>query len=104
MFKKTLAMLLALLMVLSLVACGAAEEKPAETNAPAQEGEVAAPAETEAPAAEEPIKISMYYSDNPTLPRVTLELPGGGNRPYSRAGRAECGSARNICSRETPFP
>ena len=68
MFKKTLAMLLALLMVLSLVACGAAEEKPAETNAPAQEGEVAAPAETEAPAAEEPIKISMYYSDNPTLP------------------------------------
>ena len=74
MFKKTLAMLLALLMVLSLVACGAAEEKPAETKAPAQEGEVAAPAETEAPAAEEPIKISMYYSDNPTLPYMDTWL------------------------------
>ena len=67
MLKKTLALLLALVMILSLVACGAAEEKPAETKAPAQEGEVAAPeAEAEAPA--EPIKISMYYSDNPTLP------------------------------------
>lgn len=65
MLKKTLAMLLALIMVLSLVACGASEEKPAETAAAPQAGEAAAP-EAETPA--EPIEISMYYSDNPTLP------------------------------------
>ena len=49
--KKALALLLAMVMVLSLVACGAMEEAPAETQAAA-----AAPAETqaaEAPAAEE---------------------------------------------------
>lgn len=68
MLKKTLAMLLVLVMVFGLVACGATEEKPAETQAaaPAETG-AAAPAETEAAPAE-PIKISMYYSDNPTLP------------------------------------
>ena len=66
MFKKTLAMLLALIMVLGLAACGAAEEKPAETKAPAeQQGEVAAP-ETEAPA--EPVKITIYYPDSSTAP------------------------------------
>lgn len=37
MFKKTLAMLLALVMVLGLVACGG-EEKPVETQAPVAEG------------------------------------------------------------------
>ena len=65
MFKKTLAMLLALVMVLGLAACTA---KPVETQAPTQAPEVGNdPVATEAPAAE-PIKISMYYSDNPTLP------------------------------------
>jgi len=65
MLKKTLAMLLALIMVLGLVACGAAEEKPAETQAPAQAGEAAAP-EAETPA--DPVKISLYYSDDATYP------------------------------------
>ena len=65
MFKKTLAMLLALIMVLGLAACGAAEEKPAATQAPAQAGEAAAP-EAETPA--EPVKITLYYSDDATYP------------------------------------
>lgn len=66
MFKKTLALLLVLVMVLGLAAC--TTEKPVETQAPTQ-APVAGndPVETEAPAAE-PIKITMYYSDNPTLP------------------------------------
>ena len=66
MFKKTLALLLVLVMVLGLAAC--TTEKPVEPQAPTQ-APVAGndPVETEAPAAE-PIKITMYYSDNPTLP------------------------------------
>ncbi len=43
--KKTIALLLATLMVLGLFAGCGASEKPAETNAPAAEGETAAPAE-----------------------------------------------------------
>ena len=72
MFKKTLAMLLVLVMVLGLAAC--TTEKPVETQAPTQ-APVAGndPVETEAPAAE-PIKISMYYSDNPTLPYMDTWL------------------------------
>ncbi len=53
--KKLIAMLLALVMVLSLAACGAKEE-PAATEAPAAE----APAATEAPAAE--AKEITYWS------------------------------------------
>lgn len=64
--KKTFVMLLALIMVLGLVACGAAEERPAETKAPAQDSEVAVPAETEAPA--EPVKITIYCPDSSTAP------------------------------------
>ena len=64
MFKKTLALLLVLVMVLGLAACGT--EKPVETQAPTQAQTGNDPVATEAPAAE-PIKISMYYSDNPTL-------------------------------------
>ena len=37
--KKLIALLLVLTMAVSLVACGGAEEKPAETEAPAAEGE-----------------------------------------------------------------
>ena len=66
MFKKTLALLLVLVMVLGLAAC--TTEKPVETQAPTQAPAAANdPVDTEAPAAE-PIKITMYYSDNPTLP------------------------------------
>ncbi|MBR3949057.1 MAG: extracellular solute-binding protein [Oscillospiraceae bacterium] len=65
MLKKTLAMLLALIMVLSLAACGASEEKPAETAPAAQAGEAAAP-EAETPA--EPVKITIYYPDSSTAP------------------------------------
>ena len=57
--KKLIALLLALLMVFSLVACGAKEEAPAapaeeeKVEAPAEEKEEA-PAEEEEPAAESP--------------------------------------------------
>lgn len=55
--KKILAVALALVMVFSLVACGAKDEAPAATTQPAPaetqaSAETAAPAETEAPAAE----------------------------------------------------
>jgi len=50
--KKLIAMLLALVMVLSLAACGGSEPAPAATEAPA-----AAPAATEAPA--EPVKSEL---------------------------------------------
>lgn len=66
MLKKTLAMLLALIMVLSLVACGsgdkAASEKPNETVA----SNTGSESGSETPA--KPIKVTMYYADNPTLP------------------------------------
>jgi len=67
MFKKTLAMLLALIMVLSLAACGGTAA-PAETEAPAAEAPAAteaAPAETE-PA--DPVKITIYYPDSSSAP------------------------------------
>ena len=47
--KKILALLLSLVMVLSLAACGSSSQTPAATEAPKAE----APAATEAPAAEE---------------------------------------------------
>ena len=57
--KKLIAMLLALVMALGLVACGASE--PAATEAPAAEAP-AAPAATEAPAEEAPAAAgSVYY-------------------------------------------
>ena len=64
MLKKILAMLLALVMVIGLVACGGTEEKKPEQTAAAQGAETAG----EAAESAEPIKISMYYADNPTLP------------------------------------
>ena len=54
--KKLIAMLLALAMIFSLVACGAKEETPAETQAPAAEAPV------EAPAAKE-IKVGIAAPD-----------------------------------------
>ena len=56
--KKALALLLALVMVLSLAACGSSE--PAETQAAAAETQAAAPAETEAAAAEEGKVFNIY--------------------------------------------
>ena len=47
--KKIIALLLAVVMVLGLAACGGTTE-PATTEAPAAGGETAAPAETEAAA------------------------------------------------------
>ena len=56
--KKLIAMLLALVMGLSLAACGAKTEAPAETQA-------AAPAETEAAApAVEPVTLNVAYMAN----------------------------------------
>ncbi len=56
--KKILALLLVLAMALSLVACGAKEEKPAE--APAQNGEAAAPVEA---AVEYKVAMVTDYGD-----------------------------------------
>ena len=63
--KKLIALLLALVMVLSLAACGAKEETPAETQAAAAapaETEAAAPAETEAPV--ETVQLNVAYMPN----------------------------------------
>ena len=60
--KKLLAMLLALVMVLSLAACGAKEEAPAETQATAPAETQAAAAETEAPV--ETVKLNVAYMPN----------------------------------------
>lgn len=61
--KKLIAMILALMMVMSLAACGAPAAAPAPTEAPAAE----APAATEAPAAEAPaaelIKVGIINND-----------------------------------------
>ena len=66
--KKLIAMLLALVMVLSLAACGASEPAPAPTEAPKAEAP-AAPAATEAPAepaapAVEPVTVNVAYMAN----------------------------------------
>ena len=62
--KKLIAMLLALVMVLSLAACGAKTEAPAATEAPKAE----APAATEAAATEapkaDPITLNIAYMPN----------------------------------------
>ena len=71
--KKLLAMLLALVMILSLAACGASEE-PAETKAP--EAEVAgteaaaAPAETEL----EPVTIKMWFHGSTVTPEASEKV------------------------------
>ena len=62
--KKIIALLLVLTMALSLAACGT--EKPVETQAPTQSGEVNTP-ETQAPEAD-PVKITIYYPDSSTAP------------------------------------
>lgn len=66
MLKKTLALLLALVMVCGLVACGDTTSETPTTQAPAAANN--GTAETTAETAKDPIKISMYYADNPTLP------------------------------------
>ncbi len=55
--KKIISLLLALVMILSLAACGAKEEAPVETQAPAAE----APAE--APAADEKVEVTMIAAE-----------------------------------------
>lgn len=60
--KKAFALLLALVMVLSMVACGAKEEAPATTQAPAAEAPAAEAPATEAPAEEG--KVFRIYAWN----------------------------------------
>ena len=61
--KKLIAMLLALVMVLSLAACGASE--PAATEAAPADTQAAAPVETEAAApAVEPVTLNVAYMAN----------------------------------------
>ena len=74
--KKLIAMLLALVMVLGLVACGGSNA-PAETKAP----EAAAPAETKAPEAEAPadpgkitLNIMSFTDEVPKMVAKYLEL------------------------------
>ena len=64
--KKLIAMLLALVMVLSLAACGASEPAPTEApkaEAPAAPAAPEAPAEPEAPAVE-PVTLNVAYMAN----------------------------------------
>ena len=63
--KKLIAMLLAMVMVLSLAACGAKTEAPAATEAPKAEAPAAteAPAAPEAPAVEE-VTLNVAYMAN----------------------------------------
>lgn len=77
--KKLLALLLALVMVLSMVACGAKEEEaaPAETEAAAPaETEAAAPAETDAAAA----PTTMYAIQGPS---EVFEIPWFNAGPHT---------------------
>ncbi len=62
MTKRLLALLLALTMALSLVACGGSEEKPAETQAAAE-----APQETAAAVTEDAIYRTLYSGEVTTL-------------------------------------
>ena len=64
MFKKTLAMLLALVMVLGLAACGG--DKTPETTKPVQGGDIVATDPVDTPA--DPVKITIYYPDSSTAP------------------------------------
>lgn len=72
-FKKTLAMLLALVMVLNLAACGAA--KPAETVA-ATEASTEAPTEaaTEAPIEAAPVELAFTGIEGSGIPGTAEEL------------------------------
>ena len=70
--KKLFALCLAVLMVLSLAACGGS--KPAETQAPAAASEAAAPAATEAPAA--PAKKWIVASDTVFKPFEYTDASG----------------------------
>ena len=70
--KKLFALCLAVLMVLSLAACGGS--KPAETQAPAAATEAAAPAATEAPAA--PAKKWIVASDTVFKPFEYTDASG----------------------------
>jgi NitT/TauT family transport system substrate-binding protein len=60
--KKLIAMLLALVMVMSLAACGAKEPAPAATEAPAAEAPAAEAPATEAPV--EVVKLNVAYMPN----------------------------------------
>ena len=65
-FKKTLAMLLALIMVFGLVACGS-NEKPGDNKTPTDQGTTnQGTTNVETPA--EPVKFTLYYSDSSTSP------------------------------------
>lgn len=68
--KKIVA--IALVFVMMIAALSACASKPAESTPPAATSAAPASSGTDAPAtpepAQEPIKISMYYADNPTLP------------------------------------
>ena len=83
--KKLIAMLLALVMVLGLVACGASE--PAATEAPKAETKEETPAAPEAPAASEEAGSVYYLNFKPEFdepcrlwPRPTPRRPAWKSR------------------------
>lgn len=67
MLKKSLAMLLALVMVFAMVACGSGKTEETKATVAANTGNNTA-TEAAGETAKDPIKITMYYADNPTLP------------------------------------
>ena len=84
--KKILAMLLALVMILSLAACGAKEEAaaPAATDA-APAATEAAPAATEATPVEEehePVDLTMWFIAEGDIPQYILNLPATVQKYY----------------------
>lgn len=97
--KKTLALLLALIMVLGLCACGASNP-PAESQAPAEEP---APAESEAPA-EEPAAVDtmiLYEADDSMLNTYTL-IAVNPDAPFTDAdGNAVSDVAVNTAGADT---
>ena len=82
--KKILAMLLALIMVFSLAACGAKEEVPQAEAEPPKADATAPKAEAEAPVEEEhePVDLTMWFIAEGDIPQYILDLPATVQKYY----------------------
>lgn len=89
--KKILSMILALVMVFGLVACGTTSETPATTQAPAQE----APAQTAAPAAEETGSDRPYYVRDASEVTGTITV-------YTTIGETEQDALKSLWTKYYP--
>ena len=90
--KKTFALILALVMVLALAACGGKTEAPAATNAPAQN----APAATTAASSDEKTE-----SDRPYYVRDASEVTGTVT-VYTTIGETEQEALKSLWSKYYP--